>query len=158
MQDAATMLADLRTAMQYRMVSKKSVGRIQKQVGEMGRRLIKKCRACTGTAVFQKSLCDHCLRQRRKDQKGGGHRARCRKYGTKYELGVTIKSVANRDGLSCHYCGIETERWDGGWKAKLTTLDHVIPISKGGDHTMDNCVIACGDCNSRKSDKVVQLC
>ena len=158
MEDAAAMLADYRTAMQYRMVSRESVDRIQKQVREMGRRLIKRCRACNGTAVFQKSLCDQCLRQRRKDQKGGGHRARCRKHGTKYELGVTIKSVVSRDGLSCNYCGIKTERWDGGWKANLTTLDHVIPISKGGDHTMDNCVIACGDCNSKKSDKIVQLC
>jgi 5-methylcytosine-specific restriction endonuclease McrA len=34
-------------------------------------------------------------------------------------------------------------------KAKLT-LDHVIPLSKGGKHSKDNVVPACGRCNSSK--------
>lgn len=43
----------------------------------------------------------------------------------------------------CHYCGKE---------AKLT-LDHVIPLSKGGKHSKDNVVPACGHCNYSKRDK-----
>lgn len=42
----------------------------------------------------------------------------------------------------CAYCG----RSD----LKLTQ-DHVVPVSKGGLHTLTNVVPACGSCNSRKN-------
>ena len=45
----------------------------------------------------------------------------------------------------CHYCDKE---------AKLT-LDHVIPLSKGGKHSADNVVAACGHCNSSKGNKTL---
>lgn len=32
-------------------------------------------------------------------------------------------------------------------------LDHYIPLSKGGSHTIDNIVISCPSCNLRKSNK-----
>jgi len=33
-----------------------------------------------------------------------------------------------------------------------TTQDHVIPVSKGGTHTLDNVVPACPSCNASKKD------
>lgn len=46
----------------------------------------------------------------------------------------------------CSYCGKE---------AKLT-LDHVIPLSKGGKHSRDNIVAACLCCNDSKGTKTVE--
>ncbi|PLY03555.1 MAG: HNH endonuclease [Desulfuromonas sp.] len=43
----------------------------------------------------------------------------------------------------CHYCG-------GHFAAKELTLDHVVPLSRGGRSTRGNCVPACKECNSRK--------
>src|SRR3990167_4612700 len=40
--------------------------------------------------------------------------------------------------------------------AKLT-MDHVIPLSKDGPHTMSNVVAACQPCNSRKNDRILLL-
>lgn len=42
----------------------------------------------------------------------------------------------------CFYCGAPWEH-----------QDHFIPLSKGGTHTADNVVPACGPCNLSKSDK-----
>ena len=42
----------------------------------------------------------------------------------------------------CHYCGGE-----GG------TLDHILPRSKGGRLSKENCVPACAPCNTHRKDK-----
>jgi 5-methylcytosine-specific restriction endonuclease McrA len=46
-------------------------------------------------------------------------------------------------GGRCHYCG----RAVG---AKALTLDHVVPLVRGGRSIRANMVPACKDCNSRK--------
>lgn len=46
----------------------------------------------------------------------------------------------------CHYCGEE---------AKLT-LDHVIPLSRGGKHSKNNVVPACQRCNFAKHTKTLE--
>jgi len=62
---------------------------------------------------------------------------------------VTVRfSRANiylRDNATCAYCLQPVER-------KVATLDHVLPVSKGGKTTWENCVTACAPCNSHKSD------
>ena len=51
--------------------------------------------------------------------------------------------VLARDGHTCFYCGQDA-----------TTVDHVIPIVKGGDPiAMDNMVAACRRCNSSKGSR-----
>jgi 5-methylcytosine-specific restriction endonuclease McrA len=44
-------------------------------------------------------------------------------------------------GQRCFYCGRKMQR---------LTMDHIIPLSKGGSHTASNIVPACLSCNSRK--------
>jgi len=43
----------------------------------------------------------------------------------------------------CHYCGRQVG------VANLT-LDHVIPVARGGRSTRGNCVPCCKDCNNKK--------
>ncbi len=38
-------------------------------------------------------------------------------------------------------------------KPKRLTLDHVVPLSKGGSNAIENCVPACKTCNSSKGAK-----
>ncbi len=37
------------------------------------------------------------------------------------------------------------------------TIDHVIPVTKGGEHVMSNLVVACQSCNSAKGDRLLLL-
>ena len=55
-------------------------------------------------------------------------------------------NVYLRDNSTCQYCGDHVE-------AKHATLDHVLPVSKGGKTTWENTCTACGPCNSGKADK-----
>ncbi len=43
----------------------------------------------------------------------------------------------------CHYCGEK-------FSAKGLTLDHLVPLARGGTSTLGNCVPACKKCNSEK--------
>lgn len=57
---------------------------------------------------------------------------------------LTRRAVFARDGGRCQYCS-----------APATSLDHVVPRSRGGTHTWDNVVSACGRCNHVKADRGV---
>ncbi|HEY6011164.1 MAG TPA: HNH endonuclease signature motif containing protein [Nitrospirota bacterium] len=43
----------------------------------------------------------------------------------------------------CHYCG-------GKFKAADLTMDHLVPIVRGGKTVQGNLVPACKECNTRK--------
>jgi 5-methylcytosine-specific restriction protein A len=43
----------------------------------------------------------------------------------------------------CYYCGAKVP-------AGELTLDHIVPLARGGRSTRGNCVAACKDCNNRK--------
>jgi 5-methylcytosine-specific restriction endonuclease McrA len=55
---------------------------------------------------------------------------------------VNRREVLRRDNHTCQYCN----------STRNLTIDHVIPRSKGGQHTWDNVVAACERCNSLKGD------
>lgn len=46
------------------------------------------------------------------------------------------------EGL-CHYCG-------GKFRAAELTMDHVVPVARGGTSTPGNVVASCKECNNRK--------
>jgi 5-methylcytosine-specific restriction endonuclease McrA len=43
----------------------------------------------------------------------------------------------------CHYCG-------GSFSPDELTMDHLVPVSRGGKASRNNVVPACKECNSRK--------
>ena len=65
---------------------------------------------------------------------------------------VRREAVFDRDGWECHICGGGIDR-AAKWPDPLSvTLDHVIPLAKGGDHSYGNCKAAHWGCNLKKSD------
>ena len=58
------------------------------------------------------------------------------------------RSILERNKGRCYWCKK---------KFKRLTMDHVIPLSKGGKHIKENLVPACPRCNGKKSNKIVTL-
>ena len=65
-----------------------------------------------------------------------------------YNVSENREKVFERDSYSCHYCGKQLTRF-------TATLDHIQPVSKGGDNSFDNLTTACLHCNSRRGNKPV---
>jgi 5-methylcytosine-specific restriction endonuclease McrA len=57
------------------------------------------------------------------------------------------RNLFKRDHYTCQYCG----KQPGGDEL---TIDHVLPRSRGGVSSWENCVLACIECNSRKADRL----
>ena len=73
---------------------------------------------------------------------------RARKLNCPVIIPFTKKEIILRDGLNCYLCGkLLTE--------KQATIDHVIPLSKGGFHCPNNARIACLKCNQSKTNKTL---
>lgn len=99
-------------------------------------------------------------RTRKKRKASGyldGHRHRARRYGCEYDGSVTLKRLIKRDGLRCAICGEMCDPDDHSWTEysgpMCPTIDHIIPMSKGGGHTWDNVQVAHAICNSKKGDQ-----
>jgi hypothetical protein len=60
--------------------------------------------------------------------------------------------VFKRDNFTCQYCGRNVK--ENGIKL---CVDHVIPVSKGGQTISDNLTTACYDCNLGKKDILLEL-
>jgi 5-methylcytosine-specific restriction endonuclease McrA len=65
---------------------------------------------------------------------------------TIYRAGVafTKRNVLVRDGFRCAYCGSARDR---------LSIDHIVPRSRGGRTTFENCVTACKGCNLKKGGR-----
>ena len=81
---------------------------------------------------------------------------------TERDGAVKIKNVYELDAGICYICGQKCDfnDWNPGlnrsWSAgdSYPTIDHVIPISKGGKDTLENTRLACWKCNVSKGAKV----
>jgi 5-methylcytosine-specific restriction endonuclease McrA len=63
-----------------------------------------------------------------------------------FPVAFTRRNLYRRDGFRCMYCN----RRVGG---EQLTIDHVVPRSRGGSSSWDNCVTACLACNAQKADR-----
>lgn len=80
------------------------------------------------------------------------------------------EEVIQRDGLFCRHCGTGPMaiRWHYNRKGRVALyndwnqpgdetieLDHLIPVSKGGENTADNLVVSCRACNASKWNRII---
>lgn len=65
------------------------------------------------------------------------------------------QAVLQRDRFTCAYCGVQPGENQRGRVVgrKDLTIDHIIPVSRGGKSTWVNTVCACMVCNQRKGNR-----
>ena len=61
--------------------------------------------------------------------------------------------IRERDGDHCHWCK-KLMRFGGQRQMDSATIEHLMPASKGGPGTLENLVLACYRCNSRRGNKL----
>jgi hypothetical protein len=116
----------------------------------------RECRVC-GSAFTptygdkKRSFCsDICARTHaRRTRK---HRHRAREAGVAYEY-INPRKVFVRDGWKCGICRGKIDPRLRSPNPRSASLDHIIPIARGGPHLHTNIQAAHLICNSRKSDR-----
>ena len=131
------------------------------------------CADCGSIISFngKQRLCDNCRKTHQKHEKNKysaeqsrradiKRRARMRK--VKHDRGLTKEKLYERDNGICYLCGRVCDWNDGKWENGIfkvgktyPTVEHLIPIIKGGDDTWDNVKLACFSCNSKKGAKLL---
>lgn len=61
------------------------------------------------------------------------------------------RTIYRRDANMCQYCGCKPGTPE-------LSIDHILPRSRGGTTTWENCVLACTRCNKKKADRTPEEC
>lgn len=64
----------------------------------------------------------------------------------KRQIKWTKGNVFMRDDYTCQYCGVHIPKGQ-------CTLDHIIPVSRGGKNRWENSATSCKKCNQEKGNK-----
>ena len=137
--------------------------RHEKQLREAEAKRKKKIHPCIvcGTKTINQKYCSETCRKRAYNKQKETNR-RIKIMTQMVDKDITLESLYKRDRGLCHICGMLCN-WDdyiidsnqkqcGEW---YPSIDHVIPLSKGGMHSWDNVKLAHRRCNSIKSDKIL---
>lgn len=105
------------------------------------------CEVCDVLVVTQISRAGRfCSRHRYHDK---GHRRRARKYGVHYEY-INPRTIYTRDNWRCGLCGKRVNKRLSYPHRMSASLDHIVPMSHGGDHAPINVQCAHLKCNMDK--------
>lgn len=117
----------------------------------------RKCEVCGKEFCSPYPTQKYCSETCKIKKNGRSYRSRCRHYGVYYDPTVTYVEVIKRDNGTCKICGKVCDPHDTRWGSigpDFPTVDHIIPLAKGGTHTWDNVQCVCAICNSYKRDLV----
>lgn len=121
---------------------------------------IRRC-ACCGESkdisVFKKypngkikSYCPDCIRS-----KDNARNYKRRNHTIVVNKNLDILAVFSKQKWTCQDCGCATPKeLRGTFLPNSPELDHIIPISKGGEHTYRNVQLLCRKCNLKKGNKI----
>ena len=122
----------------------------------------------SGVSLGRRSACRACLSAENKARRQAdpvtyaavSARARALRKGAVTVERVSRSVLRERDGDACTYCHktmtfLAAPRYT--YNPDQASVDHVIALSRGGEHSYKNTVLCCRDCNTRKKDKPLDV-
>lgn len=104
-----------------------------------------------------------CKRKARRKKEAAKNDKRLREMSLSNIEDITLEGLIIRDKNTCWLCGKPCDVNDSYWEGSTffagnnyPSIDHVLPLAKGGTHTWDNVRLAHRICNSIKSDKLIE--
>ena len=136
----------------------------QERKNREAERRIKRCHECGKQfeSVRHKYCSTECRNKHKNRVKEIKRRHKLKENG-KINWNITLHKLIKRDNNTCHICGSKCNSEDYIIDDEnnfivgpdYPSIDHVIPVSKGGTHTWDNVKLAHMSCNTIKSNDVV---
>lgn len=84
---------------------------------------------------------------------GSDFKRRALQYGAEYER-FDKRDIFARDGWACQLCSLPVDRGAKFPHPQSPSLDHIVPLSLGGDHVPSNTQCTHLGCNMRKSNNM----
>jgi hypothetical protein len=113
-----------------------------------------------GKMHYQKSLgrsktCAVCrqFKEQERNKGRGSSKALLRRQVVKRGEKIKLDNLVIRDGFDCQICGVVLDWSKRGSRKLWPSLDHIIPITKGGEHTYDNSRMVHLGCNASKGNR-----
>ena len=127
-------------------------------------KLKKLCKECGVDFETSHSSMRFCSGYCRKRNKAKSNELKRRKYYQEGDTSISLIKLIDRDDNICHICNkiCDINDYyvdDNGTiitRNSYPSIDHVIPLSKGGTHTWDNIKLAHRLCNTRKGIKLLK--
>ena len=116
------------------------------------KRKLKKCKICNSWHSKRGVYCSIKCGKKAHKHRSSERMILARKNG-QFDADIDIYKLIERDGGCCYLCGDDVLFSYNFNHPKYPTIEHVVPISKGGTHSWDNVMVACRDCNTRKKTK-----
>lgn len=107
------------------------------------------CKECCEFFVRAKNPSQFCSKGCLNRHQKRNRKHRQRSNGLRYEL----ISVLNVIRPNCEICGVDLNMPTQTWNPDAATLDHIVPLSKGGSHSLDNVRCVCHLCNSLRGNR-----
>lgn len=156
-----------------KLILKKQAEQQQRQKEKDEQDKQRKYRTCKNCGVIFysdtcRTLCDKCKKdtiriKNRKYYKSKEIKRRIKIQSAMVDNDITVQALAERDNNICYLCNKPvdfSDYYDNGVTIicgnNYPSIDHVIPLAKGGLHSWDNVKLAHRICNSKKSDNLVK--
>lgn len=121
-----------------------------------GQYIVGQCVVCNTSFITRHvdiTCSDECQDERARDIKHSAEQRRRARERKAFVANVNRKQIFKRDGHRCHICKAMTNPKAKVPNPKAPTIDHIIPLAKGGTHEPSNVATACFMCNCLKSDR-----
>lgn len=132
---------------------------LQKELNALSKWRTCICKQCGKEFAANKNL-SYCSEECRHKAMSRQHDHRIN-YKNNIDKDITLEKLYNRDSGTCYICGKHCDwndisiREDGAYITgkDYPTIEHVIPLCKGGTNSWDNVKLACWECNTKKGRK-----